>query len=284
MTTVVMVQMEDDVIAGWDSLMGSGNNAYELTSPKVWEHGGLVYGFSGYLRITDIIESLEFPQYDGSDPRLWIIKNWVPVFKEAIVEDPFVYDREEGTIKGFNVLMVVGGQVFDIDSSVSPTQTADGLYAIGSGAHEARGVLVAGGTVMEALSVAKLCDVYTGGDLTAKSVKSILDEAYDDDPVYRVTIERANQPHKKWGFLVDYDEITRPRDFEKGIGAMLYATLTMDREFLESKHGPKIDTSTGDGEGEAEGGCDGTDVPDARRLFGVGGPIHVPEHGFGSRD
>lgn len=237
-TTIVMVQTADDVIAGWDSLVAMNGRKGNLVQDKVWAQGGVVYGFAGSMGLADIIQSLEFPVYDGTDPRLWIIKKWAPVLREATNENNFAFNGEDGLFNDFSLLMVVAGQVFDLDAVLSPSQTQDGLYVAGSGAKTALGALHAGGTVMQALEAAAATDPYTGGDLTAKSVRSILDEQESvSDGQYRIRVERANQPHKAWGFVVDYTKMTEPDEFAFGIGAIIKSTLDVDNEFLRGKHG-----------------------------------------------
>ena len=227
-----MVQTADDVILGWDSLLVCGTEKVEMVATKIWAQDGIIYGVAGMTRTADAIQALTFPVYPGGDPRQWIIKEWTPVLREAVKDDTLMFNSDEGVMESFALLMVVGGQAFDLDSTLSPTQNTRGIYTAGTGGKYARGVLLAGGTVMDALEVAEESDVYTGGTLTAKSAKALLDEEFTTDTKYRISVERANQPHKKWGFVVDYKGIDKPKEFEEGLGMLVLSALKADQEFL----------------------------------------------------
>lgn len=256
MTTLVMVQTDDDVILGWDSLMTNGNEQTQNVAPKFWVQDGIIYGVSGLVRAGDVIESLDFPTYDGSDPRKWIIRKWAPVYREAVENQASLWNDDKGGMRDFALFMVVGGQAFDVDGVFSPTQNSDGIYTAGSGSDFARGVLNNGGTVMEALSAAAATDAYTGGDLIAKSAKALLDESAAFDGKYRVTVSRADQPHKAWSFELDHAELRKQRLDEEGwlligddvstpaslLGWTIIHSMDLDADYI-AKHHPKTGIS-----------------------------------------
>lgn len=174
MTTVVMIQREDEVEIGWDSQMTRNNLRMQLAQPKVVESQGIIYAISGIFRALDVISTTQFPDYDGSDARGWIITNWVPALKASLSDrEPYLLD-DDGCIAGFNLLMVVDGTVFHIDGALSPTQTVGGRYAIGSGADFAFGALAAGADLEGALDAAGRCDLYTGGVMTVTTASDLL--------------------------------------------------------------------------------------------------------------
>ena len=178
MTTVVMIHRGGDVVAGWDSMVTNGTHSVSsMTHDKVWVQGGVTYGFAGNLRTLDILQTTKFPEYTEGDARKWITTTWVPTLIESIKDNPFAFDKEEGVLKGVALLMVVGGRVFDVDDSMCPAECEDGVYAIGTGSDFARGALLSGATVMQALTIARDCDAFTGGTLTAKSVKQMIKDA-----------------------------------------------------------------------------------------------------------
>lgn len=234
MTTIVMKVAGGDVIAGWDSQSTNGSFPAGMVSDKVWVQGGLVYGVAGALRTSDAIQAIDFPPYDGSDPRRWLIRVWVPAFRDAVKDDPILFDAEEGCVKHVQILVVVGGEVFDIDSSLSPSQDVLGVYSIGSGAPYAMGALRSGSTVVDALSIAASCDVYTGGDLTATSVKVLLKEAFEESSKYRIVLTRADDPSTNWQFVVDRGEVEDLHDFKYQIGDMLNGMMEEDMEARET--------------------------------------------------
>lgn len=165
MTTVVMVQRDGDVELGWDSLATQGNEQSSMVAPKVFVNNGVIYGVSGGLLVRNAFEYGEFPSYQGGDPMRWLVTKWVPVVKKMIEDEPKIGWEEDGSLP-WSALIVVGGQAFDIDLTLSPYQSQSGIYAIGSGSSYALGALYAGVDVMEALHVAAKVDAFTGGPMT----------------------------------------------------------------------------------------------------------------------
>lgn len=165
MTTLIAVQKNGDVELGWDAQMTRANEVSFLKTPKMFVNGDVIYGVTGILRAGDLIETAEFPPYDGSDPRKWIIREMVPELKALFRDEPVLLN-EEGAMNEWGLMMIVDGEAFLLDSLFNPTQSIEGIYTMGSGGDYARGALFAGTSVMGALVVAASIDPYTGGALT----------------------------------------------------------------------------------------------------------------------
>lgn len=178
MTTVVAVQTEDDVLLAWDSLATRDNEAIDMTEQKVWCRDGVVFGFSGSMRLMDLLYTMEVPEYDGSEARGWVIKELVPAIQKVIEESSqtkFV-DEDGGVNAG--IFVVVDGTCFSVDSMLSPLTAKSGIYAMGSGGDYARGALYAGASPMWALEIASQIDPYTGGEIHFSTYnRLVLEEA-----------------------------------------------------------------------------------------------------------
>jgi ATP-dependent protease HslVU (ClpYQ) peptidase subunit len=61
----------------------------------------------------------------------------------------------------FHFLLAVNGQLFDIDQDLAVSKSADGIYAVGSGADFAIGALHAGATPLQAMEIASKVSAYT---------------------------------------------------------------------------------------------------------------------------
>jgi ATP-dependent protease HslVU (ClpYQ) peptidase subunit len=175
MTTVIAVQTEDDVILGWDSLATRSNEKMTLVEPKVWCRGGIIFGVSGTTRAMDLLYCIDFPEYDGTDARAWIITRIVPLIQAVLKENgqAALWDAEDGHAD-MGLILVVDGTAFVLDSLLSPSSTYEGIYTLGSGGDYARGALFAGADVMTALRVAADIDPYTGGHLTVRTASSLI--------------------------------------------------------------------------------------------------------------
>jgi ATP-dependent protease HslVU (ClpYQ), peptidase subunit len=174
MTTLIAIQTSDDVELGWDSQMTITNEALSLVTPKVFVNNGIIFGVSGTLRASDILETMGFPPFEGGNPRLWAIKEFVPELRAAIADESFLTD-DDGCLEGWGFFMVVDGQVLQCDSVFNIRQNTEGIYTTGSGGDYARGALYAGATIMEALHVAARIDPYTGGALTVCKASKYLE-------------------------------------------------------------------------------------------------------------
>lgn len=188
MTTMIMVQTPDDVIIGWDSQMTAGREKSGATTPKFFVKGGIVIGVAGTFAALDQIETMDLPDYDGSDPRRWIIETLAPRVRATLTDIPGVVGKD-GSYGKVGVFAVVDGQAFEFDNLLSATQSTEGVYAMGTGGEYARGALIyIMGTegyidrsgVFEALAVASQIDIYTGGPLTVTSAANYL-KGYDDE-------------------------------------------------------------------------------------------------------
>lgn len=181
MTTLVAVQTKDDVLIGWDSLSTSGSEQSVLVNPKGVVNNNMVFLVAGSTLGIDLVEELEIPDYDGSDPRKWMIRNVAPRLRTMFAENEENLTDGKGRVN-IGLIGVVGGQAFEFDSTFSPTQNTDGIYTQGSGANYASGalhVLKAAGITQEdlllALEAAASLDAYTGGSFTVGSARKYIE-------------------------------------------------------------------------------------------------------------
>lgn len=170
MTTLVLVQTPEDVIFGFDSLTTFGNEQNTMINPKGVVNNGVLFLVGGSTAAIDQVEQLEFPSYDGTDPRKWIARVLSPALRQMIEDNEFLLDSKGRPEIG--VLVVVTGQAFELDTVFSPGQNTSGIYTLGTGGDYALGALyvlkAAGITeddLMLALETAAKIDAYTGGAL-----------------------------------------------------------------------------------------------------------------------
>jgi ATP-dependent protease HslVU (ClpYQ) peptidase subunit len=70
---------------------------------------------------------------------------------------------------GFDLLLAINGEVFQITNDYTLLRTSTGIYGIGSGADYAIGALMAGATVEEAIKIAIKLDINSGGSIQIES-------------------------------------------------------------------------------------------------------------------
>lgn len=171
MTTIIAVQLGDDAIIGWDSMATRDNEQSSMVRPKFVVNNGIVFGVTGTTRASDILETMEVPEYEGGNKRKWVIRELVPVLRANLANEKALVNPDDESVN-FGVLVVVDGEVFLLDALMSPLQTVEGIYTLGSGGDYARGALywvrdkyraLDEEDVLDALHVASQIDPYTGG-------------------------------------------------------------------------------------------------------------------------
>lgn len=192
MTTIVAQQVGNDVLFGWDSLSVQGNEKAELLTPKVFANGGVVYGVAGNARVLDLLAYSDLPEYDGSEPRRWLVTKWIPEMRALFQEEPAMVD-EEGAVEGAMLLVAVGGRVFETDPLLFMAERRSGMYTLGSGGQFALGALLAGATVYGAVRVAADLDPYTGGTIHSKLASELVKESGWTMPEERAKMEAPSE-------------------------------------------------------------------------------------------
>ena len=172
MTTIIMRQLEGDVMVGWDSMTTQGHEVSNMVQPKVVRNGPAVFGVSGTTLALDIMGSMKLPAFKATeDPHKWLVEHVGPQIR-AITE-PSLVDEESGGLR-FAVLAALGGRCFEFDGQGSPSSRTSGIHAIGSGCEYALGAMYICDDVLEGLFAAKEYDAFTGGTLTVVLASDIL--------------------------------------------------------------------------------------------------------------
>lgn len=175
MTTIVAVQTPDDVLFAWDSMLTRGNEYGGMLAPKVWCRDGIVFAVSGSARFMDLLYAAEFPTYDGTEVRRWLIKTFVPVVQDLIVASGHTaHLLEDDTALMSGLIVVVDGTAHMFDAVLSPATTVEGVYTLGSGGDYARGALFAGADLQKALEIASAIDPYTAGKIHIASANEMI--------------------------------------------------------------------------------------------------------------
>lgn len=196
MTTVVMVDIGDDVEMAWDSLCSRSGEPIELVDPKVFVNNGTIIAIAGIRRAASLLYAAKLPRYvpnhRWADSRAWVIEVLIPKMQEAVQGNPGMYDSESRL--EFELMIVVDGQVYDIDSYWDPVRSQGGVYSIGSGSEFAKGAIAAGASPAEAIAIARDHDLGTGG--------AIRNELASDYVIHDEMPESEVRPTVKVGFRI----------------------------------------------------------------------------------
>lgn len=166
MTTIIGIQEQDSAVMYADYQVSTESESFVSTiARKICRNGELAYGSAGNGRLCDYIQfDWEPPQPVSSGPvseewaYLWLVTTYVPELKRSA--------RREGYELGgegidFQMIIIVRGFVFQIESDGTVMNRMHGLYGIGTGGAFALGALITGADHTEAMSAAETLDPFS---------------------------------------------------------------------------------------------------------------------------
>jgi ATP-dependent protease HslVU (ClpYQ) peptidase subunit len=148
MTTIAF----DRTHIAWDSQGTLGNEKVGYPLQKVWTVGKVIYGFAG--------------DYAYADPVVqWHAKGARP--------------RSAADITGGSwEMLVISAKGANLYTNETLFRTPlNEPFAIGSGSHFARGALLAKVPAYQAVRIAAICDVYTGGEINSLAFSEVFGNA-----------------------------------------------------------------------------------------------------------
>jgi len=166
MTTIIAVQSETGVRFGADSQVTApnGRRFSHQQMVKISKRGSFIIAGSGEVAPCDIAQHIWNPPKpvgaDLDDLYHFMIAKAVPSLKQCFKDNEYKWNEDDDEAK-FGFLIAVGGQVFELDDSMSICLDGRGFYGVGSGSSYALGALYAGASIPEALKIAADNDAYT---------------------------------------------------------------------------------------------------------------------------
>ena len=134
MTTIAL----DSTHIAWDSQITQGSEKILVPADKVWVVGTAVYGFAGDFAMLD--EIISWHQRGAKPARAPKEGNW-------------------------SLLVITSKGVKFYDDEIKYSTKIVAPFAMGSGAHFARGALMHGASAFQAVKIACQCDVFSGGEI-----------------------------------------------------------------------------------------------------------------------
>ena len=168
MTTIIGIQEHDGSVMYADYQVSTESESFvSKTARKICRNGELAYGTAGSGRLCDYVQyEWEPPQPDSDSEEVvdeqwayhWLITIYVPDLKRAL--------RREGYELGgdgvdFQMIIIVRGFVFQIESDGTVMNRMHGLYGIGTGGAYALGALITGADHLQAMRAAETLDPFS---------------------------------------------------------------------------------------------------------------------------
>lgn len=157
MTTIIAVETPTGIIFGSDSQITSVGKEV-LDGPKFFQHGDVIFGSAGRLRLVQELRyGKKVPRVKG-DPTKYVHQKLLPFIAEAMERADLKWENE--------LIVAVGGSAYKIGIDNTVMRSPDGVYIIGSGAAYASAYLsqfteFTEERVLHALRVAAKHDPYT---------------------------------------------------------------------------------------------------------------------------
>lgn len=145
MTAIVGIQLKDRAVIAADALITYNGKKYESTSMvKIFEKAGYTFGFAGDSQAADIAAYLWTPPRIAytKDPVTFLVGTVLPSLRKAMTEHGYVIDANDKDA-GWDALIIINGNMFEIDHFFSWSKDDRGYYGVGAGGDIALGAVVA---------------------------------------------------------------------------------------------------------------------------------------------
>lgn len=163
MTTIIGVQYEDKALLIADSRVtdDAGRIYSHPNMKKIIEKNGYVIAGAGEVSPCDIAMHLWVPPKptfkDRENLYQFMIKKVMPSLRKALTDNGYNFEEPNDRTKDglrFQLLLAVGGEIFDISDDLSVCISEEGIYGIGSGSSFALGALTVGAKPIKAMEAA----------------------------------------------------------------------------------------------------------------------------------
>lgn len=164
MTTILAVATPQGAFMGADSQITDGDKRIlSPSTPKIVKVGKYLLGISGDCRPGDVLMyNWKPPAYDGTNPVKFMGRKVIPSIIAAFKAQGYDYTKE-GT--SYSYLISFAGNIFEIGDDLSMSQSADGIYGVGSGSPYGLGFLACSSNpkdeILKALQVSAKYDINT---------------------------------------------------------------------------------------------------------------------------
>jgi ATP-dependent protease HslVU (ClpYQ) peptidase subunit len=173
MTTIVAVQYKDKCVIAADNQVtdSTGRRFNHPDMKKISQRGAFLVAGSGEVQPCDVVQHFWVPPKltakDHDDIYHFMITKAMPSIRKCLTDNGYDFNEGKGEGKSdeqrFHFLIAVAGEVFDVGDDLSVCRSADGFYAVGSGADYALGALAAGTKPVKAIEIACNFSVYSSG-------------------------------------------------------------------------------------------------------------------------
>jgi ATP-dependent protease HslVU (ClpYQ) peptidase subunit len=165
MTTIVAIQAGPIATIGAESYTTYADRPFSHKDvKKIVRSGRWLIATAGDANACDLITNVWKPPTPRSNKSIYdfVATNVIKSLRKMFAENGY---QQQPKDDGFDLLLAINGEVFQITNDFTVLRTDTGIYGIGSGADYAIGALMAGATVEEAIKIAIELDINSGGKI-----------------------------------------------------------------------------------------------------------------------
>jgi len=165
MTTIVAMQGNTIATIGAESYTTYGDRPFfHKDVKKIVRSGKWLIAAAGDANACDLITNIWKPPSPRGNKSLhnFVATTVIKSLRKMFADNNYVQQPKDD---GFDLLLAINGEVFQITNDYTLLRTNTGIYGIGSGADYAVGALMAGASVEEAMKIAIKLDTNSGGPI-----------------------------------------------------------------------------------------------------------------------
>lgn len=134
MTCIVGLECSDGAVIAGDFCGSNGFTYQTVVPPKVFEHSQMKFGYTSTFRFGQIIEHVLddntlYPPTEPEQTYRWLVKTFVPKIRAVFKDEEYKLND------GCNAVLVVNGQVWELQNDLSVLRNEAGLCVVGSGTY-----------------------------------------------------------------------------------------------------------------------------------------------------
>lgn len=137
MTCIVGLECSDGAVIAGDFCGSNGFTYHTMIPSKVFKHSQMLFGYTSTFRFGQIIEHILddntlYPPTEPEQTYRWLVKTFVPKIRQVFK------DEEYRLGDGCNAVLVINGQVWELQNDLSVLRNDVGLTVVGSGEYHAQ--------------------------------------------------------------------------------------------------------------------------------------------------
>jgi 20S proteasome alpha/beta subunit len=115
MTCIVGIKDETSVVLIGDRGASDGDSIVSMSTPKIWKVSeNMIAGYAGSGGLGQMIQFMDWPEYDGDDPIKWLRATLVPAIIETREKNAGKDEEEAALLIGININEPL---LFEMDTS-----------------------------------------------------------------------------------------------------------------------------------------------------------------------